>query len=88
MDRMYINGRWSIYLIGCEFLNVLHVLLQFYITNKFLNDKFYDLGPTMIREGLEDSVTVLDEVFPKVTLFLILIFINIKFDFFITFHNF
>ncbi|XP_019871476.1 innexin inx7 [Aethina tumida] len=67
MDRMYINGRWSIYLIGCEFLNVLHVLLQFYITNKFLNDKFYDLGPTMIREGLEDSVTVLDEVFPKVT---------------------
>lgn len=67
LQRVYISGHWSMNLILCEFLNFGNVLLQIYITNKFLNGDFLSLGADVIREGLESSVDPLDEVFPKVT---------------------
>jgi len=67
MGRIYINRSWSMGLIFCEFLNVMHVILQFYITNKFLAGQFLTLGPEIIGNGVDSSVDVLDVVFPKVT---------------------
>ncbi|CAH0558702.1 unnamed protein product [Brassicogethes aeneus] len=67
VDRLYVNRSWARYLIICEILNVLHVIVQFYLTDKFLNNSFLTLGFTMMREGINSSVTVFDRVFPKVT---------------------
>lgn len=51
----------------CEAANLLNVVLQIYITDKFLSGQFINLGADVWREGLESSVDPLDEVFPKVT---------------------
>ncbi|KAF5273388.1 hypothetical protein FQA39_LY07405 [Lamprigera yunnana] len=65
MGRLYINRSWSIYLMLCEFLNFVHVIIQFFITNAFLSGEFLSLGAEIIRNGLESSVDQLDIVFPK-----------------------
>ncbi|CAH1990859.1 unnamed protein product [Acanthoscelides obtectus] len=67
LKRVYINNFWSYKLIGIEVLNFLHVILQIYITNKFLSGNFRQLGSEVWSEGLDSSVDVLDEVFPKIT---------------------
>ncbi|KAL1491940.1 hypothetical protein ABEB36_012457 [Hypothenemus hampei] len=67
MDRLYISGSWSLNMMFCESLNLLNVILQIYITNKFLGGEFLRLGADVWKEGLESSVDPLDEVFPKVT---------------------
>lgn len=67
LKRIYINKYWSAKLIFCEVLNFFHIILQVYITNKFLSGNFYRLGSEVWQEGLDSSVDVLDEVFPKVT---------------------
>ncbi|KAH1022620.1 innexin inx7 [Dendroctonus ponderosae] len=67
LDRLYISGSWSMHLILCECLNLLNVLLQIYITDRFLNGQFMSLGANVWRQGLESSVDPLDVVFPKVT---------------------
>lgn len=72
MKRVYINRFWSTKLIFCEVLNFLHIILQAHITNEFLSGNFYRLGTEVWNEGLDSSVDVLDEVFPKVRAFLFL----------------
>ncbi|KAJ8947246.1 hypothetical protein NQ318_012012 [Aromia moschata] len=67
LTRIYINRMWSVKLIFCEVLNLLHVILQVYITDAFLNGNFNNLGMEIMSDGLESNVDVLDEVFPKVT---------------------
>ncbi|XP_056638220.1 innexin inx7 isoform X2 [Diorhabda carinulata] len=67
IDGMYINKYWAVKLMICEILNLLHVVLQFYITDKFLGGRFNNLGSTVWAQGLDSSVDVLDEVFPKIT---------------------
>ncbi|XP_018562313.1 innexin inx7 isoform X1 [Anoplophora glabripennis] len=67
LTRVYINKSWSIKLIFCEVLNLLHIILQIYITNKFLQGNFNNLGVEIMNDGLESNVDILDEVFPKVT---------------------
>ncbi|RZC32479.1 innexin inx7 [Asbolus verrucosus] len=67
IDRIVFNKSWSRWLVFCEILNVVNVVLQIYITDVFLSKQFFPLGTTVINEGLDDTVTVLDEVFPKVT---------------------
>ncbi|KAJ8931588.1 hypothetical protein NQ314_015475 [Rhamnusium bicolor] len=66
LTRVYINRTWSLKLIFCEILNLLHVVLQIYITNAFLKGNFNQLGVEIWNEGLESNVDILDEVFPKV----------------------
>lgn len=61
------NPAWGYKLIMCEILNVFNVVLQFYITNLFLNGKFYDLGIHFITEDFIGEMDVLDTVFPKMT---------------------
>ncbi|CAH1111010.1 unnamed protein product [Psylliodes chrysocephalus] len=67
IDGIYINKYWSLKLMICEVINLLHILLQFHITDKFLGYRFNDLGSSVWQEGLDSSVDVLDEVFPKIT---------------------
>lgn len=84
MGRIYINRSWSRGLIFCEALNVLHIILQFYITNAFLSGQFLNLGPEIIEHGVDSSVDILDVVFPKVisiSSLLQLQFINVMFTF-------
>lgn len=67
IDRLYISRSWSLNLVLCESLNFVNVILQIYITDKFLSGQFMSLGADVWKEGLESSVDPLDEVFPKVT---------------------
>lgn len=67
VDGIYINKYWAVKLMLCEILNLFHVILQFIITDKFLGGKFSNLGSTVWSQGLDSSVDVLDEVFPKIT---------------------
>lgn len=67
LTRVYINKSWSVKLIICELLNLLHIILQIYITNAFLQGNFYNLGADVMENGLESNVDILDKVFPKVT---------------------
>lgn len=67
MDRLYIGQMWSIGLILCETLNFFNVILQVYITEKFLNGRFLELGVNILKYGYEASVDELEVVFPKVS---------------------
>lgn len=72
MERLYIGQSWSRGLILCEVLNFLNVILQVYITNKFLNDRFLGLGVNIVKYGYEASVDELEVVFPKVSRFVLI----------------
>lgn len=67
MERLYIGRSWSAGFIFCEFLNLLNVLLQVYVTNEFLNGRFLELGLKIVENGFGSSVDELDVVFPKVS---------------------
>ncbi|CAH1379412.1 unnamed protein product [Tenebrio molitor] len=67
IKRIYFNKSWSRWLVFCEILNVFNVVLQVYITDQFLDKQFFTLGVDLMNDGLAQTVTVLDEVFPKVT---------------------
>jgi hypothetical protein len=66
IKRIYFNKSWSRWLVFCEILNVFNVVLQVYITDQFLDKQFFTLGVDLMNDGLAQTVTVLDEVFPKV----------------------
>ncbi|XP_044262258.1 innexin inx7-like [Tribolium madens] len=66
IDRIYFNKSWSRWLVFCEILNVANVILQVYISDVFLSHQFLTLGTDVIEDG-DETVTTLDEVFPKVT---------------------
>lgn len=63
LKQISVNKSWAISLISCEFLNVLHIMLQVFITHKFLGKEFLHLGSNVLKNGS----TILDQVFPKVT---------------------
>lgn len=58
-----VNKSWAISLIFCELFNVAHVILQVFITHKFLGKEFLHLGSNVLRNG---SI-ILDQVFPRMT---------------------
>lgn len=67
IERLYIGQVWSVALVACEILNFFNVILQAYITNMFLNDRFFELGVNILKYGYEASVDELEVVFPKVS---------------------
>lgn len=67
IDRMRINQSWGAHLAFAEFLNLLNILLQIYLTNRFLAGAFYSLGFKVIQERWTDQMDALDVVFPKIT---------------------
>lgn len=62
-----INRRFACRLMFCEMLNLLNMLLQIYVTNKFLGGHFYSLGFKFMEDDFVGAMSVLDVVFPKVT---------------------
>ncbi|XP_053601941.1 innexin inx7-like [Plodia interpunctella] len=66
--RLRISRTWSTWLIAMEVANLLHVMLQVWLIDVFLNGNFMGLGGRVINfrnwEGIADP---LETVFPKVT---------------------
>ncbi|KAK9874404.1 hypothetical protein WA026_002751 [Henosepilachna vigintioctopunctata] len=60
----YVTAKWPIALVTCEVLNVLHVIFQMYITNKFLGGIFWSLGWTLL-DDFRTNNEVLDTHFPR-----------------------
>lgn len=65
MNRLKLNQWWGHWLIGCEVLNALNLLLQVYMTDAFLGGQFLSLGPALVNQQPQDT-DYLDLVFPKV----------------------
>ena len=69
MNRLHLNRPWAYYLGICELMNFFNVLVQMYITNKFLGGAFVDLGQNVARTDFRREMDVLDEIFPKVCIY-------------------
>ncbi|XP_058805070.1 innexin inx7-like [Phymastichus coffea] len=67
MNRLHLNRPWAYYLGLCELMNLVNVIGQMYITNKFLGGAFLDLGHDAIEASYDQLKNPFDEVFPKVT---------------------
>ncbi|XP_053947560.1 innexin inx7 [Anastrepha ludens] len=67
IDRMRINQSWGAQLALMEMLNFFNILLQIYLTNRFLGGAFYSLGFQVLQERWTNRMDALDVVFPKVT---------------------
>lgn len=67
LNRVHVNRPWAYYLGLCEILNFVNVILQIYLTDKFLDGAFLDLGSEVAGGNFDGKVDVLDLVFPKVT---------------------
>ncbi|XP_075989914.1 innexin 7 [Anticarsia gemmatalis] len=66
--RLKITRTWSVWLVAMEITNLLHVMFQIWIINKFLNGHFISLGPSVLNYGDWDQIAdPLETVFPKVT---------------------
>lgn len=62
-----INKKFARQLILCEFLNLVNLLLQIYLTNEFLAGQFYSLGIKFWEDDFSGRMDVLDTIFPKIT---------------------
>ena len=67
MKHIEVNRNWSNKLIFCEFLNLLNLCLQIYLTHLFLGKQFLSLGLDFIKDDFTGMMYTLDVVFPKVT---------------------
>ncbi|CAF4837910.1 unnamed protein product [Pieris macdunnoughi] len=66
--RLRITRTWSRWLISMEVLNLLHVMIQVWIVNKFLHGSFISLGLNVMKfKHWGDMTDPLELVFPKVT---------------------
>lgn len=63
VTRFRLNRNWAVVLTGCEVLNLVNVLLQLKLMDKFLGGQFYSYGLQMFN----DVNSPLDRVFPKMT---------------------
>jgi len=63
------NGYYMRFVL-CDFCNILNVLFQMFLTNRFLNSEFQDYGPRCLEYFSDTSkvkVSPLTDVFPKLT---------------------
>ncbi|KAF6205899.1 hypothetical protein GE061_020074 [Apolygus lucorum] len=63
MSRFRVSRDWARMLVVCEFLNALNLVFQMWLTNKFLQGQFLNLG----LRWYDDDFDAIDLVFPKVT---------------------
>ncbi|XP_026323628.1 innexin inx7-like [Hyposmocoma kahamanoa] len=65
--RLRISRAWSTWLVAMEVVNLLHVILQIWLINKFLNGQFLSLGPWVLNASNWNHIAdPLETVFPKV----------------------
>lgn len=57
---------WSVWLVAMEVLNLLNVMFQVYMTNRFLNGQFLGLGAKVTTTDWDKIADPLETVFPKV----------------------
>ncbi|XP_050553199.1 innexin inx7-like [Spodoptera frugiperda] len=66
--RLRITRTWSVWLVAMEVTNLLHVIFEIWIINKFLNGSFISLGPRVLNLSEWGNIAdPLETVFPKVT---------------------
>ncbi|KAG7303831.1 hypothetical protein JYU34_010732 [Plutella xylostella] len=65
--RLRITRTWSVWLVSMEVANLMNIILQIYLTNKFLNGHFYVLGLSLFNVNWNTIADPLETVFPKVT---------------------
>ncbi|CAK1548032.1 unnamed protein product [Leptosia nina] len=66
--RLRITRSWSHFLVTMEVVNLLHVIFQVWLSNKFLNGSFLGLGFNVLTfNGWGHISNPLEIVFPKVT---------------------
>lgn len=66
-ENIKLNRHFAAKLLGCEVLCLLNLLLQIYLTHRFLGRQFLLLGLHFLRDDFQGKMDVLDVVFPKVT---------------------
>ncbi|XP_011695495.1 PREDICTED: innexin inx7 [Wasmannia auropunctata] len=67
INRLHLNRPWAYYLTLCEILNFINVILQIYLTDRFLGGAFLNLGPSVTQPVPKDEIKSLDIIFPKMT---------------------
>ncbi|CAH0747751.1 unnamed protein product [Diatraea saccharalis] len=66
--RLRISRTWSTWLVSMEVANLLHVMFQIWLIDRFLQGHFIDLGPRVLQFRNWDNIAdPLETVFPKVT---------------------
>lgn len=63
VTRFRMNRNWASVLIGCEVLNLLNVVFQLKLMDRFLGGQFYSYG----LHAFDDDGSSFDRVFPKMT---------------------
>ncbi|KAK9744444.1 Innexin [Popillia japonica] len=66
-NKQILSNSWSYYLIFCEHINFLNVILQAWLIDRFLGRQFLNLGNHIIENGFNNGISILEYVFPKVT---------------------
>lgn len=67
LKHIQINRFWAYRFIFCEILNVANLILQIFVTNRFLGGLFFRLGIDFIQDDFKGLMDPLDVIFPKVT---------------------
>lgn len=62
-----VNKKFARQLIFCEFLNFINLLVQIFVTNKFLAGQFFALGFKFMEDDFRGQMDILDTIFPKMT---------------------
>lgn len=63
VTRFRVNRNWAAALVGCEVLNLVNVLFQLKLMDRFLGGQFYSYGLRVF----DDDGGPFDRVFPKMT---------------------
>ena len=67
-SRLRVSRTWSVWLVAMEVVNLLHVMFEIWIIDKFLNGYFLGLGPRVLNMAEWDRINdPLELVFPKVS---------------------
>ena len=70
MKYPYEHQVWSVTFLFCELLNLLNVISQIFLTNKFLGGSFYNYGLEVLTWSSydpEDRVDPMSKIFPRLT---------------------
>ncbi|XP_052758845.1 innexin inx7-like [Galleria mellonella] len=66
--RLRVSRTWSVWMMAMEVANLLHVMFQIWLINRFLNGEFIGLGPKVLSfSDWNEIADPLEAIFPKVT---------------------
>ncbi|XP_014359474.2 innexin inx7 [Papilio machaon] len=66
--RLRVTRTWSTWLVTMEVVNLVHLMVQIWLIDVFLNGQFISLGSNVLSYGDWEQITdPLETIFPKVT---------------------